>query len=133
IVDADGHVMELDEQLAEYIGPPYDGLEWHRSYGFWPGLTGDGNLRALRKPGGWAGGGTGPDAQDWLRFLDINGVERTVLYPTQGLTHRLIRDPERAGGLARAHHDRLHDCRPRVSPRLLGVALLPGQAVGQAS
>ena len=38
IIDADGHVMELDEQLAEYIGPPYDGLEWHRSYGFWPGL-----------------------------------------------------------------------------------------------
>ena len=24
IIDADGHVMELDDQLAEYIGPPFD-------------------------------------------------------------------------------------------------------------
>ncbi|HLH22704.1 MAG TPA: amidohydrolase family protein [Chloroflexota bacterium] len=132
IIDADGHVMELDEQLAEYIGPPYDGLEWHRSYGFWPGLTGDGNLRSLRQPGGWAGGGTGPDAQDWLRFLDINGVERTVLYPTQGLTHGMIRDPEWAVALARAYNDWLHDRFLRVSPRLLGVALLPVQDVGAA-
>ena len=74
IVDADGHVMELDEQLAEYIGPPYDGLEWHRTLSFWPGLTMDGYLRSLRAPGGWAGGGTGPNAEDWLRFLDINGI-----------------------------------------------------------
>ena len=39
IIDADGHVMELDEQLREHIGPPYRDLEWHRSYSFWPGLT----------------------------------------------------------------------------------------------
>ena len=45
----------------------------------------DGFLRSLRKQGGWAGGGTGPNAQDWLRFLDINKIEMTVLYPTQGL------------------------------------------------
>src|SRR5216684_5833912 len=75
IIDADGHVMELDEQLAEYIGPPYDGLEWHRSYTFWPGLTADGYLRSLRQRGGWAGGGSGPNAEDWLRFLDINHIE----------------------------------------------------------
>src|SRR5438309_4564203 len=68
IIDADGHVQELDEQLAEYIGPPYAELEWHRSYPFWPGLNADGYLRSLRKPGGWAGGGTGPSAQDWLHF-----------------------------------------------------------------
>jgi len=27
IIDADGHVMELDEQLRDYIGSPYKDLE----------------------------------------------------------------------------------------------------------
>ena len=75
IIDADGHVMELDSELREFIGPPYKDLEWHQSYSFWPGLTMDGFLRSLRKPGGWAGGGTGPHAKDWLNFLDINKIE----------------------------------------------------------
>lgn len=132
IIDADGHVMELDEQLREYIGPPYDGLEWHRSYGFWPGLTMDGYLRSLRQPGGWAGKGNGPDAEDWLRFLDINRIERTILYPTQGLTHGMVRDPGWAVALARAYNDWLYDRFMRASPRLVGVALLPAQDIAAA-
>ena len=75
IIDADGHVMELDEELREHIGPPYRDLEWHRSYSFWPGLTMDGYLRSLRKPGGWAGGCTGPSARDWIDSLDKNRIE----------------------------------------------------------
>lgn len=79
IIDADGHVMELDEQLRDYIGSPYRDLEWHRSYSFWPGLNMDGYLRALRKSGGWAGGGSGPKPalawahNDWLhdRFMSV--------------------------------------------------------------
>ena len=94
IIDADGHVMEIDDELRDYIGGPYAELEWHRSYGFWPGLTMDGYLRSLRQPGGWVGGGTGPNAGHWLDFLDKNGIELTVLYPTQGLTHAAIRDHE---------------------------------------
>ena len=60
IIDADGHVMELDSELREFIGAPYKDLEWHQSYSFWPGLTMDGYLRSLRQKGGWAGGGDGP-------------------------------------------------------------------------
>src|SRR5499426_208128 len=132
IIDADGHVMELDEELREYIGPPYKDLEWHRSYSFWPGLTMDGYLRSLRKPGGWAGGGTGPSAQDWLNFLDKNRIELTVLYPTQGLTHAAIQDRDWAVTLARAYNDWLHDRFMQVSPRLIGVALLPVQDISEA-
>ena len=65
----------------------------------------DGYLRSLRKPGGWAGGGSGPSAQDWLAFLDKNGIELTVLYPTQGLTHAAIQDRDWAVALARAYND----------------------------
>jgi len=132
IIDADGHVMELDEQLRDYIGSPYKDLEWHRSYSFWPGLNMDGYLRALRKSGGWAGGGTGPNAQHWLDFLDKNSIELTVLYPTQGLTHGAIQDREWAVTLARAYNDWLYDRFMRVSQRLVGVALLPVQDIGEA-
>ncbi|NIO01360.1 MAG: amidohydrolase family protein, partial [Candidatus Latescibacteria bacterium] len=126
------HVMELDEQLREYIGPPYKDLEWHRSYSFWPGLTMDGYLRSLRKPGGWAGGGSGPSAQDWLSFLDKNHIELTVLYPTQGLTHAAIQDCDWAITLARAYNDWLYHRFMQVSPRLVGVALLPVQDISEA-
>ncbi len=132
IIDADGHVMELDEQLREHIGPPYRELEWHRSYSFWPGLTMDGYLRSLRKPGGWAGGGTGPSAHDWMDFLDKNRIELTVLYPTQGLTHAAIHDRDWAVTLARAYNDWLHHRFMQVSPRLVGVALLPVQDIPEA-
>ncbi len=132
IIDADGHVQELDDQLREYIGPPYKDLEWHRGYTFWPGLTMDGYLRSLRKPGGWAGGGTGPDAKQWLEFLDKNQIEVTVLYPTQGLTHGAIRDHDWAVTLARAYNDWLYHRFMEVSPRLTGVALLPVQDIGEA-
>ena len=132
ILDADGHVMELDDQLREHIGPPYADLEWHRSYSFWPGLTMDGYLRSLRKPGGWAGGGSGPSAEDWLAFLDKNGLELTVLYPTQGLTHAAIQDRDWAVVLARAYNDWLYHRFMRVSPRLVGVALLPVQDIQEA-
>ncbi len=132
IIDADGHVMELDDELRDYIGGPYAELEWHRSYGFWPGLTMDGYLRSLRQPGGWVGGGTGPNAHHWLDFLDKNGIELTVLYPTQGLTHAAIRDHEWAITMARAYNDWLHDRFMRVSPRLVGVALLPIQDIDEA-
>ena len=132
IIDADGHVMELDEQLREHIGPPYRDLEWHRSYSFWPGLTMDGYLRSLRKPGGWAGGGTGPSAHDWIDFLDKNRIELTVLYPTQGLTHAAIHDRDWAVTLARAYNDWLHHRFMQASPRLVGVALLPVQDIPEA-
>lgn len=132
IIDADGHVMELDRELREFIGAPYKDLEWHQSYSFWPGLTMDGYLRSLRQKGGWAGGGEGPKAGHWLDFLDKNNIELTVLYPTQGLTHAAIQDKDWAICLARAYNDWLYHKFMAASPRLVGVALLPVQEIGEA-
>jgi predicted TIM-barrel fold metal-dependent hydrolase len=132
IIDADGHVMELDEELREFIGPPYKDLEWHKSYSFWPGLTMDGYLRSLRQKGGWAGGGDGPKANHWLDFLDKNRIELTVLYPTQGLTHAAIQDKDWAICMARAYNDWLYNKFMAISPRLVGVALLPVQDISEA-
>jgi predicted TIM-barrel fold metal-dependent hydrolase len=130
IIDADGHVMELDEELVEYLPSPFGEQWWHRTYSIWPGW--DGYVRALRKPGGWVRDGRGPNAEDWLNFLDTNRIEKTVLYPTQGLTLGVYQDVEFAIALARAYNDWLYDRFMRASPRLIGVALLPVQDV-QAS
>jgi len=126
IIDADGHVMELDEQLWEYLGPPYKTGQWHRSYSFFPSL--DGFTRAITN----GGGTTGPDAKEWLGFLDECSIEQSVLYPTLGLAHGFIQDREWGIALARAYNDWLYGKFLSQSPRLKGVALLPVQDVDAA-
>jgi hypothetical protein len=130
IIDADGHVLELDEELMDYLPSPYSEMWWHQSYPLWPGW--DGYVRGLRQPGGFVRHGRGPNSEDWLNFIDSNGIERAVLYPTQGLTHGVYQDVDFAVALARAYNDWLADRFMRVSPRLIGVALLPIQDVGEA-
>lgn len=130
IIDADGHVMELDEELVEYLPAPFGEMWWHRTYSLWPGW--DGYVRALRGVGGWVRNGRGPNAEDWINFLDTNGIEKTVLYPTQGLTLGVYQDLDFAVALARAYNDWLYDRFMRASPRLVGVALLPIQDVEES-
>ena len=108
IIDADGHVMELDEQLREYIGPPFNQLEWHRSYSFWPGLTSDGFLRSLRAPGGWAGGGrVGGQASGRVsgRVGGRVGGRRVGPMPTPGPAAPLPREARVVEGGARPRRE----------------------------
>ena len=130
VIDADGHVMELDNELRDYLPAPFGDMWWLHTYSLWAGW--DGYVRALRPPGGAVREGRGPTAEDWLTFLDTNGIERTVLYPTQGLTLGVYQDVEFAVALARAYNDWLADRFMNVSPRLIGVALLPIQDVGES-
>lgn len=127
VIDADGHVLELNEEVIEFMPSPWKEMWWHRSYSLWPGW--DGYIRGLRRPGGMVHEGYGPDAQDWIKFLDTNGIERTVLYPTQGLTLGVYQDAEFATALARAYNDFMHERFMKVDPRLISVALLPIQDV----
>ena len=95
--------------------------------------THHGRLSALpQAKGGWAGGGDGPKANHWLDFLDKNQIELTVLYPTQGLTHAAIQDKDWAICMARAYNDWLYNKFMAISPRLVGVALLPVQDIPEA-
>lgn len=71
-------------------------------------------------------------AQIWLDFLDQAGIALTVLYPTSGLACGFIRDPEWAVALTRAYNNWLSERYLKVSPRLLGMALLPLQDPAEA-
>lgn len=130
ILDADGHVIERDAELFEYLTAPYAGNDTVLGHPFFP--TPDGYQRgAIMSRLGIHKKYT-INASTWIAFLDQVGIERTVLYPTAGLTCGFIQDPEWAVAVTRAYNDWFHDRFHRVSPRLRAMALVPLQDVGEA-
>ena len=126
VVDADGHVIERNRELREFLPASFRGGEGKREYALFPW-------------DGWARGALSPrrrehaDAKMWLRFLDACEIAMTFLYPTDGLNLGLLRDPDWAVVLARAYNDWLHEYFLRADPRLKGVALLPVQDPPEAA
>jgi predicted TIM-barrel fold metal-dependent hydrolase len=118
IVDADGHVIESNEQVAKYLDAPYN----RRPLTF-PLYPQDGwDRRMLGKLGG-----SGSTAEQWLKALDAGGMERTVLYPTLGLFLSFLKDRQWAVAICRAYNTFLHEEFVKKSDRLHAVALLPVQ------
>lgn len=121
VLDADGHVTETDDQLRNYLDAPYRDRKatlyprdnWDRSFG--------GTL-----------GTRANTAKAWLEAMDEGGVSTAVLFPTGGLKHGWVREPDLAVALARAWNDFISEEFQKVSPRLKGVALLPLQDVPEA-
>ena len=76
IIDADGHVMEKDAELREFLEGRYREGPHFQTYSFFPSL--DGWNRGFGVPGKIHE----TPASKWLEFLDELGVHTTVLYPT---------------------------------------------------
>lgn len=130
VVDADGHVFEPDQELFEFLEPPYQGKRTILSFPLWPALDGfhRGAIHArlgLHKD-------TQTSAQVWLDLLDGAGISSSVLYPTAGLASGFIRDPDWAVALMRAYNNWLRERYLGQSPRLRGMALLPLQDIDEA-
>jgi predicted TIM-barrel fold metal-dependent hydrolase len=126
IIDADGHVLERDRELRQFMPPEFRAVEGKREY---PLFSWD----------GWARGALSPRQREhpsvelWLRFLDATEIAMTVLYPNEGLNIGLQRDGDWAVALARAYNDWLHHDFLRASPRFKGVALLVPQEPNEAA
>jgi predicted TIM-barrel fold metal-dependent hydrolase len=124
-IDADGHVMETDDELRRYLPAPFEGRRALTA--LFPSL--DGWPRSTRKA---------PDAtpglQKWRLFLDRSGVAGSVLYPTMGLAMAHIKDVKWAAVMARCYNDYLYGEYLQQEPkRLYGVALLPVQDISAAA
>src|SRR5579884_1653833 len=130
ILDADGHIIEWDRELYEYLEPPYRGNPALLGYSFFPSLDGYQRGAILARTG--IHKDYTINAATWLDFLDQVGIASTVLYPTAGLALGLIQDPDWAVALARAYNNWFTDRYYRASPRLRAVALVPLQDVGEA-
>ena len=120
VIDADGHCVERDVELAPYA--EYQGRSLRDASGvgampFFPSLDGWFRIAADKLSAG--------DPEDWVRFLAATGIELTVLHPTSGLAYGLVQDPDWSLSLARAYNQWLYERYSRHDHRLRGLALLP--------
>ena len=131
MLDADGHLIERDEELFEYMEAPYKGNNTLLGFPFFPTLDGYHRGAIMARLG--IHKGYTINAKTWLEFLDGTGIESTVLYPTAGLAFSMIQDPTWAVPLARAYNNWFTDRFHKVSPqRLRAVALVPIQDIPEA-
>ena len=128
--DADGHILEPEAEIAEFLEEPYASHSRNRG-GFLPGFDQfHGPMTAVN--GTLPGTFQPAPAERWLQFLDKTGTDGTVIFPTRGLFFGRITFPEWATVYARAYNNWLSEKYLKVSPRLQGVALLPMQDVPSA-
>src|SRR5689334_5461775 len=131
MLDADGHLIERDEELFEYLDEPYRGNKTMLTFPFFPPLDGFHRGAILSRLGIHKDNAT--TARIWIDFLDGTDLESTVLYPTAGLAFPSIQDASWAVPLARAYNDWFTDKFHKVSPeRLKAMALVPLQSVPEA-
>ena len=124
MLDADGHLIERDEELLEYMEAPYKGNNTLLGFPFFPTLDGYQRGAIMARLG--IHKGYTINAKTWIDFLDGTGIESTVLYPTAGLAFNMIQDPTWAVPLARAYNNWFTDKFHKASPqRLKAVALVP--------
>lgn len=131
-VDADGHIMEKDDEIISFLEPPYnpDGLR-HRAL---PGLLPSLDRFHSPNPGPGVPGtfDTSVGPEQWRQFLDKTGLEYSVLYPTVGLAYGQETNPDWAVAYARAYNNWLHERYMKADRRLKGIALIPMQNVPAA-
>jgi uncharacterized protein len=130
IVDADGHLMESDQEIYEYLDSPYRGVPAITGYPFFPTLDGFQRGAIMGRLGMYTE--LVINAQVWQKLLDETGISWTVLYPTAGLAFGLVQDPEWATALARAYNDWFTHRYYNVDSRLKGMALIPLQDPSEA-
>jgi len=81
IIDADGHVREDVNAIAEHLEPPFGARKF-----FFPLWPGDGRFRGARI--------SSTPARLWQDYMDAVGIQCAVLYPTLGLSHGLIQEAD---------------------------------------
>lgn len=129
MIDADGHVREVESDVFEYLPEHYH----HRREAvlYFPLLPHHG----WHRQAGRAGMGSSflvPSLRDWQNALDQADIEAAVIYPTRFMHIGQVGMVEFAVDLSRAYNDYLYDRFLRHETRLKGVAVLPLQAIDAA-
>jgi len=129
ILDGDGHVFEIEREILDFIEPPYN-HEGMLAFPFFPTLDGYHRIHIATPFQGprkrWV------NARDWVDFMDLTGIESTVVYPTTGVGFGMIQDPDWAAIIARAYNNWVHHRYFRESDRIRFAALVPLQDPDEA-
>ncbi|MGH7774048.1 MAG: amidohydrolase family protein [Candidatus Binatia bacterium] len=131
VIDTDGHIFEKDQDMFEYLEPPYRDRKELFAYPFFP--PPDGFHRMFRRIIDRRPFVIAPDdPETWLAVLDREGIDRTVIYPTAGLGVGFIQDRDWAVVVCRAYNNMMADRYINFNRRLGAVAVLPIQDIEEA-
>src|SRR5687768_2017195 len=124
VIDGDGHITEVQEEIAKFLPSPYQDIV--RAGSLFPPLDHLHSARAVETPPQRdKRPRVGPEG--WLSFLDDVNIEWTVLYPTNGLAYGKIVSKDYAVALCRAYNDWIYNTYLRASPRFKAMGLIPLQ------
>jgi len=126
IIDGDGHIIEDQAAVVKLMPEAYrKKFAAHSFFRLFPPLDHlhTANMHDFQE--GAFNFNTG--VEDWVAFLKETGIERTVLYPTGGLSFGKIVSTDWAIDAARAYNDWLHQTYLKRSPAFKAVALIPLQ------
>ena len=131
VIDADGHVVESDRELLQFLPAPFQGREDLLAFPFFPTL--DGFHRQARRVADGKGRYIAKGSlKEWQEFLDEDQIAWSVLYPTAGLTFGLVRDKDWACAVAAGYNNYLYETFTKPEKRLKGMALIPLQSIPDA-
>ncbi|NBT29680.1 MAG: hypothetical protein EBT18_09395, partial [Gammaproteobacteria bacterium] len=77
VFDGDGHVLENDDEIAEYFEGDFAGLQRFKTFGVWPSLDGWARGFIMASNDGEPRRYTHTDAEVWKEMLEIIGADGT--------------------------------------------------------
>ena len=132
IVDGDGHINEVTGgvDITEFLPAPYkDARRMSAGGAVFPPLD-----HLHNEPVQWLEGSVdksvGP--AQWRKFLAETSIEKTVLYPTAGLSIGWVTNRDWSIALCQAYNNWLHAAYLKADPAFRGMALIPMQDVPAA-
>ncbi len=141
VVDCDGHIVESIAEFAEFMDERTrkHALQPSRNrQGVFPSL--DGFHFALHaepakgeRKRETASNHTPGSGEDWKAFLDKAGLDKAVLFTSEGLAVGFIQNPAYATAVCRAYNDYVYEKFSRVDDRLHPMALIAMQDPQQAA
>jgi uncharacterized protein len=141
VTDCDGHILESISEMAEFMdpGPKDHALHSYRNReGVFPSLDGlhapNSAIRAgAKKHNRVTASDYRPGSgEDWRAFIDKAGIDKSVLFTSEGLSVGFIQVPAYAVSICRAYNDYVYERFAKLSPRLKPMALIPMQDVPAA-
>jgi predicted TIM-barrel fold metal-dependent hydrolase len=130
VIDADGHFMETQAAVAQYLKAPWD----QRGTSLWPSdQPWDSDLFGSLGQPKMRGRSPQEQLEIWLELMDRENFERAVLFPTAAGNSVKVQQPEFAVAVAQAFNDFVANEFNRRSDRVHAVGMLPLQRPVEAA
>jgi predicted TIM-barrel fold metal-dependent hydrolase len=124
VFDADGHVLESDDELVEHYEGAYRQSRRQKTWSIVPSLDGWARgVTIVREDGARKFMHT--DASVWGEIITMLGIEGTVVYPTAGLGFGLMTDVDFAVATATAYNNWVEERYCKRDTRIHAAGLLP--------